>query len=565
MSVFDSMVRPQSASTLKDPALWLLDALGGRQTVSGERVTPEKSLGLAPYYACLRAISEDIGKLPLIVYRSLSPRGKERQRNHPNYRLLHDEPNPEMSSISFRETMTHWALGWGGGVAEIERTERGVPAALWPIHPSRIEIKRDSMRNIIYIIRSDDITRERPSPTVLQQRDVLHIHGLGTNGLHGYSIAHLASESIGLGMAAQTFGSAFFGHGATMGLVLEHPGKLEGDAAKNLRRSWAEMHEGSANAYKTVILEEGMKATQTSIPPEQAQFLQTRYFQVEDIARWFRIPPHKIQHLLRSTFSNIEMQALEYVGDTLMPWMIRWEQEIKRKLFRPDETDLFVEHLVTALLRGDQKARSEFYTKQFSVGAMSPNDIRELENMNPIGPAGDEYFVPMNLAPIDRVIAGQTGKQATSGIGRAAAETACLRMFTDAAERIINKETKAIGRASAKYESADAFKDWVTRFCAEQEAQIVAIFGPVAESLTEIVVGTLTGSLQRRLYDALGRTAKAHVNDCRHIALRPGQRDTLEADLNEYRSANESTLADTMMKAVMQIAAPTQESDHAAS
>ncbi len=555
MSVIGSMIRPVADSTLKDPALWLLDALGGRETTSGERINPEKSLTLSAYYACIRSISEDIAKLPFMVYRALSPRGKERVRDHPVYPLLHHAPNDEMTAMSFRETMTHWAMGWGGGVAEIERTERGIPAALWPIHPSRVEIRRDASRSIIYVVRSDDITpsRNRSVAVILQPRDVLHIHGLGVDGLHGYSIAQLARESIGLGMAAQRFGSSFFGHGATMGVVLEHPGQLQPTAIDNLRRSWSEMHEGAQNAYKTVILEQGMKANQTSIPPEQAQFLQTRYFQVEDIARWFRMPPHKIQHLLRSTFSNIEAQAIEYVGDTLVPWLVRWEQESKRKLFRPDEVDLFAEHVIQALLRGDQKARSEFYSKQFAVGALSSNDIREKENENPVL-GGDQYFVPMNLRPIDQPPAASgNGVRSNGTARRTEAHDAFIGLFMDGADRVMAKACRATARAAGKYDTDDAFREWASRFRSEQETYMVTVFAPVAESFFAVLSGVASGSTHRRLYDALGTAAAEAAAEWFMFAVEELSRPNAETAVRAWRDTNLAGLAARMLEAVMGI------------
>lgn len=486
------------STTLKDPAEWFVNALGGRKTASGMRVNSRTAMNLAPYYAGLRAISEDVAKLPFKVFEQLQPRGKKSIPGHRVHHLLQVEPNPDMGSMAFRETMTHWALGWGGGIAEIQRDGSGMAEALWPIHPSRVKLDRDSNRQLIYVVRTDDVSKDakqREHFVAIPSRDVLHIHGLSSDGIDGYSILAMASETLGLGLAAQTFGAAFFGNGAAIGGVLEHPKTLSDAAHKRLRESWGADYEGPENVAKTLIAEEGMKYSKRSIPPEEAQFLETRQFTVEDIARWFRIPPHKLQHLLRSTFSNIEQQSIEYVTDTLMPWLIRWEQEIKRKLFVVGEESLLAEHVVQALLRGDQKTRGEFYTKQLQTGALSPNDIRELENRNPIE-GGDTYYIPMNLAPVDSVNDGSARSKGASSkpIERkdpdAMAETikiAHSRIIADIVSRLVNKECKAVKNAVKKYaDKQTAFDKWREKFFAEHQTQLVASLLPTVEAMVQL-------------------------------------------------------------------------------
>ena len=247
---------------------------------------------------------------------------------------------------------------------------------------------------------------------VLPQRDMLHLRGLG-DGIVGYSVAQMAAESLGLSLAAQQFGAQFFGNGTHTGGIFTHPQTLSDTAQQHLRESLDRYRIGGDDAMKVLLLEEGMKYETATIPPEDAQFLETRQFQVVEVARWFRLPPHKIQELTHATFSNIEHQGLEYVVDTLQPWLVRWEQELKRKLF-VDETDFFAEHQVLGLLRGDQQARSNYYRTLFYIGAVSPNDIRELENQNPIvdedgdlDPSGNMYFCQNNLATL-QTIAKQT-------------------------------------------------------------------------------------------------------------------------------------------------------------
>ena len=379
-------------STVRNPADWLAASLGGGDaTVSGETISPDKALTLSAYFAAIRAISEDVGKLPLILYRTLKPRGKERATTHPLYRLLHDSPNREMSSMSFRETLTMHSIGWGNGYAEIVR-DKARPVALWPIDPTRVRIERTDDHRVIYkvaAIEGKEIT--------LQSMDMFHLHGLGFDGLTGYSVAHLARESIGSALAMEKRGAALFGNGSQPGGVLEIPNVLDPDARKHLTESWAAKHKGASNAHKTAILEQGLQFKTIAVPNRDAQWIEGREFSVSELARWLRIPPHKIAHMRDATFSNIESQAREYVIDTLQPWLVRWEQEIARKLISP-RSGLFAEHLVAGLLRGDTTNRFNAYQTAIASGWMSRNEARALENLNPADGL-DEFLVPSGSGP----------------------------------------------------------------------------------------------------------------------------------------------------------------------
>lgn len=393
-------------SDLRHPTAWLTDWAGGRTTSAGLRVSHQSAMSLPTYYACIRAISEDVGKLPLITYRRLTPRGKERAYDHPNYELLHTTPNEDMEALTFRETLQAWALAWGNGYAEIERNSRGEALALHPLHPSRVLIRRDEMGRIVYDVHGAEMIAGALQTTMVRLRseNVFHLRGLGSEGLYGYSILQFARESLGLSLAAQEVGSSFLANGMSISGVLQHPHVLTDTASTHLRESWKSMYSGSGKAGGLAILEEGMQYTPISIPPNQAQYLETRVFQVRDIARWFRMPLHKIQDMADASFNNIEHQSLDYLTDTLMPWCVRWEQQIQRKLFHNDANH-FAEFLYVGLLRGDAKARSLFLRTMFGLAALSPNDIREAENMNPIGPAGDTYFIMgNNLIPIEQAI-----------------------------------------------------------------------------------------------------------------------------------------------------------------
>ncbi len=385
-------------STLKDPEDWLVGAIGGTKTSAGVRVNPNSALSLIAYFAAIRAISEDIAKLPLPLYRRLKPRGKKRLPQHPTYKLLHDQPNPNMSAMSFREALTAHALGWGNGYAEISKSADGKPAALWPLSPESVTPFINDGGAVEYRVSGSG--RQR----VLRADHMFHLHGLGFDGLTGYSLATLGREAIGLGLVTENSGGRLFSSGSRPGGALEHPSKLDDSARKNLRESWERIHGGSENVGKVAILEEGIKFTPYSISNIDAQWLGAREFSIAEIARLARIPPHKIQDLSRATFSNIEMQSIEYVTDTLMSWSVRWEQEIKRKLLIPGrEDDLFAEHLFMGLLRGAQKDRFAAYATARQWGWASANDVLEFENQNPIGEQGDIYMVPLNMAPADKL------------------------------------------------------------------------------------------------------------------------------------------------------------------
>jgi len=401
-------IKADAISDIRHPTAWLIDWSRGGTTLAGAAVSHHTAMGLATYYACIRAISEDIGKVPLLTYRRLSPRGKERATDHPNYELLHTLPNDEMEALTFRETLQAHALAWGNGYAEIERDHRGQAVALHPVHPSRVRIRRDEEGRVVYDVFGTELIAgaQHTNVTRLRAENVLHIRGLGSEGLYGYSILDMARESLGLSLAAQQYGAAFFGNGAHIGGVLEHPQVLSDTAAKHLRESWKELYGGPTKTGTPAILEEGMKWNRIGIPPNDAQFLETRTFQTREVARWFRMPLHKIQDLSDASYNNIEHQSLDYLSDTLMPWFVRWEQQIQRKLFRND-LEYFAEHLYVALLRADAKTRASYYRSMFGLATISPNEIREMENMNPIGPAGDTYFIMANnLLPIDAMVGG---------------------------------------------------------------------------------------------------------------------------------------------------------------
>ena len=370
---------------------------------AGKTVTERSAMQMTAVYACVRILSEAIAGLPLHLYRYKPDGGKEKAINHPLYLLLHDEPNPEMSSFVFRETLMTHLLLWGNAYAQIIRNGKGEILALYPLMANRMTVNRDSKGRLYYEYRrSFDEAGDRSGETVvLMPEDVLHIPGLGFDGLVGYSPIAMARNAIGLAIATEEYGSKFFANGAAPSGVLEHPSVIK-DPQK-VRDAWMSQFGGSANSGKIAVLEEGMKYTPIAIAPEQAQFLETRKFQINEIARIFRVPPHMLADLEKSSFSNIEQQSLEFVKYTLDPWVIRWEQSIQRTLLTPAEKkDYFVKFNVEGLLRGDYQSRMSGYATARQNGWMSANDIRELENLDriPAEEGGDLYLINGNMLPL---------------------------------------------------------------------------------------------------------------------------------------------------------------------
>jgi HK97 family phage portal protein len=369
---------------------------------AGKLVTERSAMQMTAVYACVRILSEAVAELPVHVYRYNEDGSKEKAIDHPLYHILHDEPNPEMSSFVFRETLMTHLLLWGNAYAQIIRNGKGEIAALYPLMPNKMTVDRDADGKLFYQYqRSNDEALKDNGTVILSPRDVLHIPGLGFDGLVGYSPIAMAKNAIGLAIAAEEYGSKFYANGAAPSGVLEHPGTIKDPS--RVRESWQNTFGGSGNSNKVAVLEEGMKYTPISISPNEAQFLETRKFQINEIARIFRVPPHMVGDLEKSSFSNIEQQSLEFVKYTLDPWVIRWEQSIQRTLFTPDEKKThFVKFNVEGLLRGDYASRMQGYATARQNGWMSANDIRELENLDLISDedGGNLYLVNGNMVPL---------------------------------------------------------------------------------------------------------------------------------------------------------------------
>lgn len=385
------------AIPLRDPALatWF----GGRGTASGATVTEQSALNFLAVSSCVFLISDMIGMLPLPLYRRLS-RGKERAVDHRLYEILHDQPNAEMDAVTFRSTVQSHLLTWGNGYAEIEWSNGGEVKALWPLRPDRTKVVRhERTRELFYLTRIRQNGREEEVPLAADR--VMHLSGLGFDGLVGYSPITIARESIGLGLAGEEYAARFFGNNATPSGVLKMPKPLSDEAYKRLQKEFRETHEGLSNAQRWAILEEGLEWQSIGIPQKDAQFLEGRKFQRGEIAGFYRVPPHMIGDVDKATSwgTGIEVQSIGFTTYTLLHWTTRWQQGIRRKLLTASERrSYFAEFIFDGLLRGDTKARYEAYQMGVNNGWLSPNEVRERENLNP-REGGDDFLTPLNMRP----------------------------------------------------------------------------------------------------------------------------------------------------------------------
>jgi len=410
-----------------------------RASQTGINVSADTALTYSAVYACVKVLAEGVASLPLITYHRRDDGGKDRATDHPIYDLLHDQPNDWQTSFEWREmSQGHLALR-GNAYSKMIAGPRGFVDQLVPLHPDRVKVELLENGHLRYRYRRGFNLDEE----VIEADRMFHLRGLSSNGLTGISVIGMAREAVGLGLAAEGYGARFFSQNASPGGVLTHPGSLSPEATKRLEASWSEAHSGLANAHKTPVLDEGIKWEQVGLSNEDAQFLQTREFEVMDIARWFRVPQHMIGVMSKATFSNIEHQSLEYVVYTMLPWYTRWEQRIKADLIL--SPFFFAEFLVAGLLRGNTKERYEAYGSARQWGWLSVNDIRRLENMNPVA-GGDVYLQPTNMVP------AAMGTQARA-----------ILLGREAAARVVRREMNALARVAKAH--ADDPEGWQRAVC----------------------------------------------------------------------------------------------------
>ena len=437
-----------------DWAEWLgaVDRLAGLPTPS-----VQASLSQAAVWACVRVLSETVASLPLITYRTTSDGGRERATDAPIYNLLHRRPNPELTAFEMEELLTSHCATWGNGYAYLDLANNGQVREMWPLRPDRMTVRRGQDGALVYpyMLPSGEVR-------VLQAWQVHHRRGLSSDGIVGYSPVRVAMLAVALSMATEEFGARFFSQGARPGYFLSYPGVLKDDAFARLQKRFNNQG-GLSNAHKVQILEEGMKAETVGIPPDEAQFLQTRIFQAQEIARIFRMPPHKIGLLENATFSNIEHQAIEFVTDTIRPWVRRFEAAIWRDLLTEgDRQSLYAEYLLEGILRGDTATRYQAYAIGRQWGWLSVNDIRRMENQDPVA-GGDIYLQPMNMVEAGAPDATTGG---TDDAAQRSAVTWVAPLVEDAARRILRREAQDMRAQGARMlrSHPERFEAWLGEY-----------------------------------------------------------------------------------------------------
>lgn len=508
------LLRPsEQRSTLKNPDVELLNLLrhAGGSMAAGVNVTPENALEYSAVLGGVRVLAEGVAQLPLIVYERLA-RGRRRADDHPLYELLHLQPNPYQTSFEWRESLMMNVLMRGDAFTEIDWSNGGQVRALWPLWPQYMTMYRAPDRSIWY-----EYTQPGVADKVMQAHQVLHVPCLAYSGMRGRGILALAAPTIGLGKAAEQYGSAFFSNGARPSVALEYPGVLSDQAFNRLRKKWEEDHGGLENAQRVAILEEGMKLTSYGTAPEDAQFLETRKFQRNEVAAVLRLSPSMLGDTEAQSYASMEQEMLRHVQLALMPWYVRIEQRLSVALMTAEERrSYYVEFLVDGLLRGDMKTRHEVYAIGRQWGYFSANDVRIMNNQDVIE-GGDEYLVPMNMIAASRLaeaapaVEGQRAvRSALMSVARSERE---LRqsvdgrrrliavhqpMLQDAAQRIVNRETndilnavkRMLGTRSAgagEKRSVGEFREWLRTFMIEHNQFVRDRLWPAVWTFAQLI------------------------------------------------------------------------------
>lgn len=497
MGFLTKLKENKQASSLASPAQWLIEMFNPNST-SGVTVTEEKAMEHTAVYAAVRIIAETIASLPLHVYTEQDGERKKAKDNY-LYKILKRKPNNLMTSFTWREVMLAHLLLWGNHYSKLDLSNDGKIKAIWPLMPGQMQVKKRDDR-IYYKYSPADA-----SPQMFEQNEIMHIPGLGFNGIVGKSVIKMARESVGLGLAAEEFGSRFFSQGAQPGGIVEYPGKLSDDAYDRYKKDMRDQYSGLSKSHKLMVLEEGLKYHQTGIPPDDAQFLETRRFQVEEIARIFRVPPHMLADLDRATFSNIEQQSIDFVVNTIRPWLVRIEQVLNDSLLSDRNNKNYIKFVVEGLLRGDAESRASFYNQMFNIGAMSINEIRDKEELNPID-NGDQSFVPLNMLPLSSAAQEmveedepepepeENSRELRQLIHkRSAATRRRIRSryeskIRSAADNVVTREVNFVRDVMNKeLKSQQAFRDKIVAFYDDYPEEVMDEMRPVIYSLADAI------------------------------------------------------------------------------
>ncbi|MBM9615317.1 phage portal protein [Desulfobulbus rhabdoformis] len=446
---------------------------------AGVHVNEDNALNYSAVWSCVKIISETIACLPWHVYKRVGAKNKEVMNGHIDW-MLYRQPNSEMTSFTLKEVLVAWALTWGNGYAEIERDFSNRISALWPIPPHRVEPVRLENGQLFYRVFGDGFDE-----VYIPAANMLHLHGLGYDGLSGYSVISMAAKSIALGLACEQFGSNYFENGTHPGVVASHPNKLTDRARKNLEESLMNQYSGLGKSHRLLLLEEATKLEKIGFSPNDSQFLETRKFQLAEIARWFRMPLHKMSDLERSTNNNIEHQGIEFATDTILPWATRIECETDVKLFAASRGRTFNKLNMGGLLRGDVESRTEHYKVMSNLGAFSVNDILELEDRNTIGPVGDKRLVQINQTTLEKIGEEPVEPAGQDEPNHSDKVTDAVRPIFEAAARDIS--SREVKRAIDAQRRGVLNSQWISIFSREHSRYIERKITPACEALGEIL------------------------------------------------------------------------------
>ncbi len=520
---------------------------GAQQSITGRYVSAETSLQVATVYRCVRVLSDNIAQLPLKVYRRDSAGQRQEARDHPLWRLFHKRPNRLMTPFVWKQTLFSSLFLRGNGYGEIEYGGDGWPAAIWPLQADGMNARLERRKPVYQY--SASIEDAASSNGLLPGYRVHHVRSLSNDGFLGRSVVRQAMHTLELALVAEEFGARFFGQGATPGVALMHPDALSTEALERIRKSWDERHGGVGKSHKTAVLEEGMTVEKIGIPPEEAQFLETRRFQSLEICRWFGVPPHMVYDLERATFSNIEHQSIAFVQDSLMPWIVNHEEQIQMDLVEREgyESDVWVEYQVDSRLRGDTLSRYRVYQIGVMYGLLSRNEVRAKEN-NPAYDGGDEMLMPANLRPMKQVLAEQeeepvAGDGETRQVRNRPSEqrqddvqelrdlwAQAAELLQERLEGVVAFETAAMLEA-LEGKSLTEFVRWLSGFCGEQlpQAFAEALALPV-EELAAWTASMVVASLGEEWTTEIAGRIQEHAAE------------VLEAEANGYAASHRRQL-----------------------
>ena len=467
-------------STFRNPADWFWKStMIGSRSDSGMVVNSDKAMTLAWVWQAVNTISNDIARLPVILYDKRNPDDRVRATTHPGYSLLKRAPNPYMSPKTLLSVLMKNALLSGNGVAWIQRDGRGAPIALYPLPPDNVTLEVVN-NEPIYVVQFP--YQDKSEKVALSFRDVIHIKNLTNNGYWGYDTISYARNSIGLGLATEQHGNRFFKNNARPSVVLETDGTIDKERADNLLASWNAMHAGSNNAYKTALLSGGMKAKIMSINNDNAQWLDSRKFQRQEVASWFNIPPHKLGDSSKTSFSSLEAENRSYADMTLMNWIVEIEQQLDNKLLtaRQRQRDQYnFEFLTAGLLRADLITRYQSYQIGISSEFLSPNEVRKLENM-PSREGGDTYQNPNTKSSnveVEEEVEDEVVEEVEEDNGL---ENALRKLVDDRVTRMMRIENNKVVRASQKDEN---FVVWMDNFYQDLQTTFVESLKPCMDTI----------------------------------------------------------------------------------